>query len=213
MHIYCCILTNLNFLHLSPFSVQFSSVQLLSRVWLFATPWTATHQASLSITIEFPQTYVHWVYDAIQSSHPLLSPSLAFNLSQHQGHFQRVSSLQHVAKVLELQLQHSPSILLMSNHFNASFMYQSSLYHWKLCIVILKLIFIFMDSTLLQDSLCFFFYKPSLYFKQMYGASQMLGWWDLQQRKHCPQDSQLGGGREHISNRPLKVKGLEVFVG
>ena len=30
--------------------VQFSSVQLLSRVWLFATPWTAASQASLSIT-------------------------------------------------------------------------------------------------------------------------------------------------------------------
>ena len=30
--------------------LQFSSVQLLSRVWLFATPWTAAHQASLSIT-------------------------------------------------------------------------------------------------------------------------------------------------------------------
>ena len=29
---------------------KFSSVQLLSRVWLFATPWTAVHQASLSIT-------------------------------------------------------------------------------------------------------------------------------------------------------------------
>ena len=29
---------------------QFSSVQLLSHVWLFATPWTAAHQASLSIT-------------------------------------------------------------------------------------------------------------------------------------------------------------------
>ena len=30
--------------------LQFSSVQSLSRVWLFATPWTAAHQASLSIT-------------------------------------------------------------------------------------------------------------------------------------------------------------------
>ena len=29
---------------------QFSSVHSLSRVWLFATPWTAAHQASLSIT-------------------------------------------------------------------------------------------------------------------------------------------------------------------
>ena len=31
-------------------SVQFSSIQLLSHVWLFATPWTAAHQASLSFT-------------------------------------------------------------------------------------------------------------------------------------------------------------------
>ena len=31
-------------------SVQFSSVQSLSSVWLFATPWTTAHQASLSIT-------------------------------------------------------------------------------------------------------------------------------------------------------------------
>ena len=31
-------------------SVQFSSVQSLSRVWLFATPWIAARQASLSIT-------------------------------------------------------------------------------------------------------------------------------------------------------------------
>ena len=35
---------------------------------------------------EFTQTYVHWVGDTIQPSHPLLSPSPpAFNLSQHQG--------------------------------------------------------------------------------------------------------------------------------
>ena len=31
----------------------FSSVQSLSHVWLFATPWTAAHQASLSITISW----------------------------------------------------------------------------------------------------------------------------------------------------------------
>ena len=35
---------------------------------------------------EFTQTHVHWVGDAIQSSHPLSSPSPpAFNLSQHKG--------------------------------------------------------------------------------------------------------------------------------
>ena len=53
------------------------------------------------------QTSVHQVGDAIQPSHPLSSPSPpAFNLSQHQGLFQWVSSLHEVAKVLELQLQH-----------------------------------------------------------------------------------------------------------
>ena len=37
---------------------------------------------------EFTQTVVHWVSDAIQPSHPLLSPSLpSFSLSQHQGFF------------------------------------------------------------------------------------------------------------------------------
>ena len=41
---------------------------------------------------EFTQTHVHWVGDAIQPSHPLSSPSPAFNLSQHQGLFQWVSS-------------------------------------------------------------------------------------------------------------------------
>ena len=42
-----------------------------------------------------------------QPSHSLLFPSpFAFNLSQHQGLFQRVSSLHQVAKLLELQLQH-----------------------------------------------------------------------------------------------------------
>ena len=56
---------------------------------------------------EFAQTQVHWVSDAIQPSHLLSSPSpLALNFSQHQGLFQWVSSSHHVAKVLELQLQH-----------------------------------------------------------------------------------------------------------
>ena len=56
---------------------------------------------------ELTQTHIHWVGDAIQPSHPLLSPSLpAFNLSQHQGLFQWISSSHQVANVLELQSQH-----------------------------------------------------------------------------------------------------------
>ena len=58
----------------------------------------------------FTQTHVHWVGDATQLSCPLSSPSSPIlNLSQHQGLFQWVSSSHQVAKVLEYQLQHSPS--------------------------------------------------------------------------------------------------------
>ena len=74
-----------------------------SCVRLFVTPWTAAHQVSLSITNspKLAQTQVHLVSDAIQPSHPLLSPSPpAFNLPQHQGLLQGVSSLHQVAKVL-----------------------------------------------------------------------------------------------------------------
>ena len=55
---------------------------------------------------ELTQTHVRWVTDAIQPSHPLSSPSPTFNLSQHQGLFQWVSTSHQVAKVLEFQLQH-----------------------------------------------------------------------------------------------------------
>ena len=60
------------------------SVQLLSHVRLFVTPWTAACQASLSKLPEFTQTHVHRVGDAIHPSHPLSSTSSTFNLSQHQ---------------------------------------------------------------------------------------------------------------------------------
>ena len=56
---------------------------------------------------ELAQTQVHWVSDAIQSSHPLSSTfTPAFNLSQYHRLFQWVSSLCWVAKILEFQLQH-----------------------------------------------------------------------------------------------------------
>ena len=56
---------------------------------------------------ELAQTHVHRVGNAIQTSHPLSAPSPpAFNLSEHQGLFQWVSSLHEVAKVLEFQLQY-----------------------------------------------------------------------------------------------------------
>ena len=88
------------------FRVQFSSVAqsclTLCDPMDCSTPGFPVHQQ----LPEFAQTHVHWVNDAIQPSHPLSSPSPpAFNLSQHQGLFQWVSSSNQVAKVLEFQLQ------------------------------------------------------------------------------------------------------------
>ena len=55
--------------------------------------------------LEFTQTQVHRVSDAMQPSHPLSPPSPpAPNRSQHQSLFQWVSSSHEVAKVLEFQL-------------------------------------------------------------------------------------------------------------
>ena len=54
-------------------SVHFSSVQQLSRLWLFATPWIAARQASLSITNS--QSYSD-LYPASQWCHPAISSSV-----------------------------------------------------------------------------------------------------------------------------------------
>ena len=68
-----------------------------------STPGLLVHHQLL----EFTQTHVHWVSDAIQPSHPLSSPSHpAFNLSQHHGLFKWISSSHQVAKVLEFLLQY-----------------------------------------------------------------------------------------------------------
>ena len=69
----------------------------------WSTPSLPVHHQPL----EFTQTHVRQVGDAIQLSYPLSSPSLpAPNPSQHQGLFQWINSSHEVAKVLEFQLQH-----------------------------------------------------------------------------------------------------------
>ena len=87
--------------------IQFSSVAqscpTLCNPMNCSTPGLPVHHQLLVFT----QTCVHQVGDAIQPSHPLLSPSPpAPNPSQHQGLFQWVKSLHEVAKVLEFQFQH-----------------------------------------------------------------------------------------------------------
>ena len=87
--------------------VQFSSVTqscpTLHNPMNCSTPVLPIHHQLL----EFTQTHVHQVGDAIQPSHPLLSPSPhTFNLSQHQSLFQWVNFSHKVARVLEFQFQH-----------------------------------------------------------------------------------------------------------
>ena len=87
-------------------SIQFSSVTqsclTLCHPMNRSTPSLPVHHQLL----EFIQTHDHQVGDAIQPSHPLLSPSPpAPNPSKHQGFFQWVNSSHEVAKVLEFQLQ------------------------------------------------------------------------------------------------------------
>ena len=90
--------------------LPFFVVQLLSPVQLWDPIECSTPGSSvLNYLLEFDQIHVHWNSDAICPSYPLPSPSpFAFDLSQHQGIFQWVSSLHQMAKVLELQLHHQP---------------------------------------------------------------------------------------------------------
>ena len=93
-------------------SVQFSSVAqscptLCNPMSLSTSVLPAHHKL-----LEFTQTHVHRVSDAIQPSHTLSSPSPpAPNPSQHQGLSQSVSSSHQVTKVLELA---STSVLPMN---------------------------------------------------------------------------------------------------
>ena len=52
------------------FPPQFTSVQLLSRVWLFATPWITARQASLSITNSRRSLRLASIKSVMPSSHP-----------------------------------------------------------------------------------------------------------------------------------------------
>ena len=96
-------------------TVQFSSVQSLSHVWFFATPWTAAHLASLSWGCSNSCPLSRLCHPAISSS--VIPSPLAFNLSQHQGLFKWVTSSHQVAKVLKCQLQHQSSQRILRTDF------------------------------------------------------------------------------------------------
>ena len=83
-------------------------VQSPSHIWLFVTPWTAAHQASLSPTIFWSLPKFTFIELVMPANHLILCPPSSpyvFNLFQHRYLFQLVTGLQKVAKVLELQHQ------------------------------------------------------------------------------------------------------------
>ena len=96
---------------LLPYDKAFDCGQFSSVIQSCPTLWNPTDCSKPGLPVhqqlpEFTQTHVLWVGDAISPSHPLSSPSPAFNLPQHQGLFKWVSSSHQLTKTMELQLQH-----------------------------------------------------------------------------------------------------------
>ena len=99
---------------------SFSSVQLLSHVWLFVTPWTTAHKASLSITNSQSllklMSISRWCHPAISSSViPFSSGLQSFPAIRVFW----VNSLHQVAKVLKFEFQHQS----FQGIFRAGFIY------------------------------------------------------------------------------------------
>ena len=127
------------FLFLCPFSVQFSSVT--ESCLTLCDPMNRSLPVHHQL-LEFTQTHVHRVGDAIQSS-PLSSPSPpAFILAQHQGLFQGVSSSHQVAKA---GVSASASVLAMNiqGSFPSGL---TGLISLQSPYVVVKLIFIFLQN-------------------------------------------------------------------
>ena len=84
-------------------------VQSLSHVWLFATPWSAVHKASLSLTISQCLLKLMCTESVMPPNHLILCHSLLLLLSifsQPRGLFQWIGSSHQVTKLLALQLHH-----------------------------------------------------------------------------------------------------------
>ena len=144
---------------------------------------------------ELTQIHVHWVGDAIQPSHLLSAPSPpAFNLSQHEGLFQWVSSLHQVAKYWP-QITNEPQVTL-------SWLPDISMVHSQVCEETStqknKLnhssLFIFYKST--TNSFC---YGPALGLKDVFrvpGKDEFsTGGWRAEgiQVSSCPTQPEGGG--------------------
>ena len=100
-------------------------VQSLNRVQLYAAPWTAARQASLSSTLSWSLLKFMSIESVMLSNHLILCrPLLLGLLSQHQGLVQWDGSSYQVAEVLEHQLWHQ---LMLETLFNLQY---SFTYHF-----------------------------------------------------------------------------------
>ena len=90
------------------YSDQVSSVQSFSCVRLFATPWTAARQASLTTTNSRSLLKPTSIESVMPSNHLILCHPLSSCLKSFpaSGSFKRVSPSHQVAKVMKFQLQH-----------------------------------------------------------------------------------------------------------
>ena len=98
----------------------FSSVQLLSHVWLFVTPMDCSTPGSPvhHQLLELAQTHVHQVGDAISPSHPLSSPfSSCLQSFPASGSFLMSQFFASDGQVLELQLQHQSFQWIFRTYF------------------------------------------------------------------------------------------------
>ena len=87
---------------------KISVVQSLSNVQLFATPWNAAHQDSLSFTISQSLLKLMSIESVTPSNHLTIHHPLLFlpSFFPRIRVFSQFGSLHQVVKVLELQLQH-----------------------------------------------------------------------------------------------------------
>ena len=92
-----------------------NSCEVLSHVWLFVTPMDCSTPGFpvLHYLLEFAQTQVHWVGNAIQPSRPLSAPSPpAFNVSQQQKELPKPRSWQHKMLVRTWSNRNSHPLLM-----------------------------------------------------------------------------------------------------
>ena len=82
------LLFTTTWMELEGISVHFGAVTQLCLILCYLMDCSMPGFPAHHQLLELAQTHVHWVSDAIQTSHPMSSPSPAFSLSQHQGLFQ-----------------------------------------------------------------------------------------------------------------------------